>query len=214
MATTTQLRKWKSPFGREYTNRNPSSFNELNRLYRRHIGISKATLNREFLGKMDRRIRILEVGSNIGVQLMGLKKMGFKNLYGIEPQDYAVELAKKRNTNINIIKGNVFDMPFKDGYFDLVFTAGVLIHINPNDIKKAIREIHRCSSRYIWGYEYYSKKYEEVIYRGKKDLLWKTNYAKLYLKLFDDLQLIKEKRLNYLNSNNVDTMFLLEKEKK
>ena len=71
-----------------------------------------------FLGNFDRSIRILEVGSNVGSQLNGLQKIGFKNLYGIEIQQSAVEISKQNTTNINIIKGSAFDIPFKDSYFN------------------------------------------------------------------------------------------------
>ena len=162
---------------------------------------------------MGRSLRILEVGSNTGTQLICLQKMGFKNLYGIEPQDYAVRVFKKRTSNINIIQGDIFNIPFKSGYFDLVFTSGVLVHIDPKGIKAAMEEIHRCSRKYIWGFESYAEKYEEVIYRGHKNLFWKTDFSRLYRKLFDDLKLIKEKRLKYLDNDNIDTMFLLEKAK-
>ncbi|UCD55161.1 MAG: methyltransferase type 11, partial [Candidatus Omnitrophota bacterium] len=81
----------------------------------------------------------------------------------------------------------------------------------PKDIKRAMKEIYRSSNKYIWGFEYYSKKYEEIIYRGKKNLLWKANFQKLYLELFNDLRLIKQKRLKYLNNKNIDMMFLLKK---
>jgi len=41
--------------------------------------------------------------------------------------------------------------------------------------------------------------------------MWKTNFSSLYLARFKDLRLIKEKHFKYLNSDNVDSMFLLEK---
>jgi len=206
-----QITKWKDKFGKEYTNRNALTLDELERMYENNYGLSRTELNNIFIGKFDHSIKILEVGSNIGNQLLLLQKMGFKNLYGIEINDYAVELSKQRTNNINIIQGSAFDIPFKNEYFDLVFTSGVLIHIAPHDINLVLNEIYRCTKEYIWGFEYYEEKYTEIIYRGKKDLLWKANFAQLYLGLFDDLELIKEKKLKYLNNDNIDVLFLLEK---
>ena len=54
---------------------------------------------------------------------------------------------------------------------------------------------------------------DEVVYRGEKEMLWKTNFAQLYLDTFDGLKLLKEKKLRYRHNGNVDTMFLLEKTK-
>ncbi|MEW6607093.1 MAG: pseudaminic acid biosynthesis-associated methylase [bacterium] len=210
--TTEQLKKWGGEFGKEYTDRNPNSLEELEALYQKNYGVTKTELNSLFLSDLPRSMRILEVGSNIGTQLLCLQKMGFKNLYGIEPQSYAVELSKSKTKNINIIKGDGFDIPFKDKYFDLVFTSGVLIHIHPSNILQIIKEIYRCTKSYIWGFEYYADEHTEIIYRGQKNLLWKANFSKIFLEQFDDLELIKEKHLPYLdNEQNVDAMFLLKK---
>jgi len=207
-----QTTEWKGKFGKEYTNRNTLTLDGLEQKYESNYGLSRTGLNNIFIGKLNHSIKILEIGSNIGNQLLLLQKMGFKNLYGIEINDYAIRLSKERTNNINIIQGSAFDIPFKDGYFDLVFTSGVLIHITPHDINLALNEIYRCTKKYIWGFEYYEEKYTEIIYRGKKDLLWKANFPQLYLDLFKDLKLIKEKKLKYLNNNNIDVMFLFEKE--
>jgi pseudaminic acid biosynthesis-associated methylase len=208
---SSQLKNWTGEFGKAYTNRNIISLNSLDNQYLNLYGTSRTALNKLFLNKFDRDIKILEVGCNIGNQLLHLKKMGFRNLYGIEPQDYAFKIAKQRTQDISIVKGNVFDLPFKDGYFDVVFTSGVLIHINPKDIKKALKEIYRCSRKYIWGFEYYAQSYEEIIYRGKRNLLWKTDFPKIYMQTFRDLKIEKVKFLKYLKDDNVDEMFLLKK---
>jgi len=207
-----QLKEWTGKFGREYTLRNYLSIQELDKKYKNNYGITRTELNKVFLWGIGRNAKILEVGCNIGNQLICLQRMGFKNLYGIEPQEYAIELAKRKTKGINIIKGDIFDIPFKDGYFDLVFTSGVLIHISPKEIEKALREIYRCSSKYIWGHEYYSPNYEEVIYRGKRNLLWKADFLKMYLKLFPDLRVVKVKYLRYISEKDkIDVMFLLKK---
>jgi len=208
---TKQMEKWSGDFGKEYTDRNAFSLEELDTLYKSKYGVTRTQLNQRFLEGMDRSIRVLEVGSNVGNQLLCLQSMGFVNLYGIELQSYAVELSKARTKRINIIEGSAFDIPYKDGYFDLVFTSGVLIHINPSDIVWALREILRCTREYIWGFEYYADEHTEITYRGHKELLWKADYAKLYLQRFEDLKIVEEERLKYLDSDNIDTMFLLKK---
>lgn len=163
------------------------------------------------LGLEDKRI--LEVGCNVGNQLRLLQKMGYKNLYGIELQEYAIQKAKSLTSGINIIKATADDIPFKDNYFDMVFTSGVLIHIAPDNIDMVLDEIYRCSKEFIWGFEYYADEYTEVNYRGNSDLLWKTNFVKLYMDRFPDLELIKEEKYKYLYNDNVDSMFLLRKKK-
>lgn len=208
---TKQMGKWGGEFGGAYTDRFALEIDELQAWYQKHLGITRTELNLEIIGDLNRSIRILEVGSNIGNQLLCLKLIGFQSLYGIDIQRHAVELSKSRAKEIDIIQGSAFDIPFKDSFFDLVFTSGVLIHIAPQDIKEALKEIYRCTKKYIWGYEYYADSYMEVEYRGNRELLWKTNFAKLYLDTFSDLKLVKEKKVKYLENDNIDAMFLLEK---
>ena len=208
---TAQMEKWAGQFGKEYTDRNALSLEEMEALYKSNYGATRTELNERFLKGIDRSIRILEVGSNVGNQLLCLQRMGYSNLYGIELQSYAVELSKSRTKHINIIEGSAFDIPYKDGYFDLVFTSGVLIHISLSDIALAMREIHRCTNKYIWGFEYYADKYTAIPYRGHRDLLWKADFAELYLDQFEDLELAREERVKYLESDKIDTMFLLRK---
>ncbi len=209
--STDQTQQWSLEFGKEYTDRNPHTIEAMDEHYKKQFGLTRTELNLFFLSNLDRTIKILEVGSNVGSQLQGLQKIGFENLYGLELQPYAVEVSKQKTKNINLIQGSAFDIPFKDSYFDLVFTSGVLIHINPDDIDTAMREVYRCTSEYIWGFEYYADKYLEILYRGQKNLLWKADFAKLYLDKFQNLELVKEKRIKYLDNDNVDSMFLLRK---
>jgi len=210
---TDQSKKWAGEFGDEYTDRNPQNSNEMDALYIKNFGITRTELNKEFLKDIPKDSSILEVGSNNGAQILGIQDLGFNNLTGIEISRYAIEKAKKLTKNIDFLQASALDLPFKDNCFDLVFTAGVLIHINPNDLPKVIDEMYRTSKRYIWGCEYFSESCQEINYRGNQNMLWKTNFLKLFLDRHPDLRLIREKKFRYLDSDNVDIMYLLEKVK-
>ena len=96
-------------------------------------------------------------------------------------------------------------------FFDFVFTSGVLIHISPDDISSVLDEMYRCTRKYIWSFEYYAKEYTPINYHGHKNLLWKTDFSKLFLSRFGDLELVKEEHFKYAQNDNVDTMFLIQK---
>ena len=211
MEKTYQMNFWSGEFGINYTLRKDMSLEELDKLYINNFGISRTDLNTEFLSFLDKKIRILEVGTNVGLQLLNLQRMGFKDLLGIEIMDYAVELAKKRTKNINLVTASVLNIPFKDSFFDMVFTSRVLIHVHPKDLPKAIDEIYRTSREYIWCFEYFSDTCQEINYRGNKNVLWKNNFMKIFLERHPDLEVVKEKKFKYKNNNNVDMMFLLRK---
>lgn len=131
-----QENTWSGEFGKNYTDRCTFGPEELNSAYIKDYGISRRDMNNRFLSSEQglENKRVLEVGCNVGNQLRMLQNMGFRNLYGIELQQYAVEKAKSLTQGINIIQGIGDDIPFKDGYFDMVFTSGVLIHISPDNI--------------------------------------------------------------------------------
>jgi pseudaminic acid biosynthesis-associated methylase len=211
MKATPQMEVWRGRFGREYTDRNTMSIDELDALYRREFGIGRRAMNETFLGSLPCDLRVLEVGSNIGNQLLLLQSMGFTRLYGIELQQYAVQLSKRRVAGAHFMQGSAFDLPCRDGSFDLVYTSGVLIHLAPQHLVAALREIHRATSRYIWGMEYFSETCEEVAYRGEQGLLWKSDFCRLYLEHFRDLRLVEQRRYARLEGANQDAMFLLER---
>lgn len=205
---------WSGDFGKSYTDRNSRHNEEFNKAYQHWYGVSRTKMNEAFLGTLPKDSRILEVGCNTGMQLAELKSMGFTSLYGIELQDYAVQKAKEYTEGINIIQGSAFDVPFKDNFFDLVFTSGVLIHIAPDNLPKVFSEMYRCSKKYIWGFEYYADKVTSINYRGNEGFLWKANYGKLMRNQFSNLGLVKEELYPYITEaerGNTDFMYLLEK---
>lgn len=135
---------------------------------------------------------ILEVGCNRGHNLIAINDLlGEKSqVVGIEPNNYAIEVARAQSPKIAVLKANSYDIPFKNNSFDLVFTAGVLIHISPKDLPKAMREIYRVSGKYILAVEYFAESETEITYRGNSELLWKRNFLHTYQKLFPDLKVI------------------------
>jgi pseudaminic acid biosynthesis-associated methylase len=205
---TEQIDFWKSKFGDNYTRRNSGDFDLQ---YKEKYGVTRTKINKDFLGKLNKNSRMLEVGCNKGMQLEILKKMGFKNLAGVEVNDSAVHSARK-DRDLCIFNGSAFDLPFNNNYFDLVFTSGVLIHIAPKDLHKAIKEIIRVSKKYVFGFEYFSDKCQEIEYRGNKNKLWKNNFPQLFLDTDPSLKMVKLKKYKYLNGeDNIDVAYLLEK---
>lgn len=213
-SSSEQTQAWRTEFGIEYTDRNIMTVDEMEELEKSRYGISRTDMNIGFIRHFDRDVRILEVGCNVGNQLLCLQRMGFTNLYGIDLSQYALDLAKSRTKGINLIWGSVLDIPFKDGYFDMVFTSALLIHINPKEIGVAMGEIYRCSRKWIWGLEYFAEEYTQIKYRQAKetsDLLWKANFSKIYLEHCENLEVEKMKLYKYQQEDNWDVMFLLEK---
>ena len=58
-----QAKKWQGGFGKEYTDRNPQSAEDVDGLYMKNFGVSRTTLNEEFLEDIPKSITILEQGA-------------------------------------------------------------------------------------------------------------------------------------------------------
>ena len=207
MKKTEQEEFWAGTFGNEYTLRNTGDWDAF---YKETWGITRTELNEQFLSSLKKDALILEVGCNRGYQLNVLQEQGFTNLWGIDINKNALILARE-NKNLNIVEGSAFDLPFKDNFFDLVFTSGLLIHISPDDMPSVMNELYRVTKRFIWSFEYFSEDCVEIEYRGNKNQLWKNNFLKLFTNRFPNLEVVEKRMINYLESKNVNMMFLLEK---
>ncbi|VVC04504.1 tRNA (mo5U34)-methyltransferase [Candidatus Bilamarchaeum dharawalense] len=178
-STTKQLDFWKSEFGNQYTDRN--LYNPDSRIPAFKDMLTGLTIK-----------RILEVGCNMGNNLVTLSKLNNFQLIGIEPNSHAAKKGRLQSNLISIIEGDGFHIPFSNSYFDLVFTVGVLIHIAPQDLPKIIDEMYRTSNRYLLIAEYFSEVDTPIEYRGQKDLLFKRNFKKIFLEVKPGLKCIRE----------------------
>jgi pseudaminic acid biosynthesis-associated methylase len=177
-----QLALWRSAFGRDYTERND------------HDKPERAEAWRRLLSGIAPR-RVLEVGCNVGWNLVYLDRLGISELYGIEPQIDAVAKARARKPELNVLVGTACDLPFRDQMFDLVFTSGVLIHIAPDALAGALDEIHRVSRRWIAAIEYDATVEHEVDYRGHRGALWKRDHRAAWQARHADLRLVRRLEL-------------------
>lgn len=182
-ADTAQLRAWRSEFGDAYAARNAPT----EAMIEVRVGIWRRLL--ESLTD-DPPASILEVGANVGLNLRALDKLTKATLHGLEPNPKArVALAADGVVAPErVIDGTAAAIPLADAHVDLVFTSGVLIHIAPDDLLAACREIHRVARKYILSIEYFSARPEQLEYRGHKNLLFKRDFGNFWLDNFDDLR--------------------------
>ena len=194
---------WSSNFGNEYTARNAAPVDYITR-----YGKTRAEMFSDIIGDLPRDSSILEVGCNVGNQLAVLKEMGFTNLHGIDINTKAVEVAMSKGFDCWL--GDAAKIDAHDNEFDLVFTAGLLIHIPPADLPKVMKEIARVACAHVAGFEYFSPENKQISYREGVGL-WKGNYASEYVK-HAKMTFVREQFYPYMdNPGNVDTGFLLSK---
>ena len=176
---TIQREVWEGEFGNAYTDRNVIDWR------------MRLPAFRQLLEGLPIR-RILEVGCNRGHNLLALTDiLGTEaEIVGLEPNHHALEQARAASTQVAALYGYAQDIPFKNEYFDLVFTAGVLIHIPLVDLGAVLVEICRVSRRYVLCIEYFAEEDTAIPYRGHDDLLWKRNFLRHYQVQCPELTLV------------------------
>lgn len=85
----------------------------------------------------NKNLKILDVGCGPGAALIYLSQFG--DVIGVDKSEDALRLARKRG---KVKKGDIANLPFKDGEFDVVVCLDVLYHKWVNT-KEAISEINR-----------------------------------------------------------------------
>ena len=177
---TEQEQFWSGQFGNDYINRNKSS----------DLLASNIAFFARIIGQSKKIHSVCEFGANIGMNLEALRTLlPQAELQAVEINQLACEklrtLIGKENThNCSITDFN------SNATFDLSFTKGVLIHINPDHLQKAYEKIYESSHRYILVAEYYDPNPTDIKYRGHPNKLFKRDFAGELLDSYPDLSLI------------------------
>jgi len=203
MYKTPQEDFWAGSFGNDYIDRNKEA-----KIISSNIALFSRILSRTLNVKS-----VIEFGSNIGLNLIAIKRLI------PESELSAIEINEKACAALRDMKfAKVYAqsiLNFKPDYQrDLVFTKGVLIHINPDSLPDVYRIIYETSSKYICLAEYYNPSPVEVKYREHDGRLFKRDFAGELLDKYKDLVLIDYGFVyhrDYQFSLDDITWFLLEK---
>ncbi|WP_299395039.1 pseudaminic acid biosynthesis-associated methylase [Pelagibius sp.] len=179
-----QVDLWSSEFGFEYAQRggNQISADSLRATMRNWARVLQTTASRAPQS-------VLEVGCNIGQNLVALSHF-VEQVKGVEPNEQVCEMARSQPQlkHADIRCGHGGDLPLDDNSVDLVFTAGVLIHVAPDHLGKVVDEIVRVSRRYVVCIEYFSPDPVEIPYRGMEGFLFKRDFGSYYLERHPQLR--------------------------
>lgn len=176
---TPQEQFWASGFGDEYVQRNRG----------RELLAGNLAYFARVLARVQDVQSTIEFGANIGLNLQAIRLLA----PGIELS--AIEINGKAVKELEALGGiSIYPMSIldfaPDRPRDLVFTKGVLIHINPDELPKVYDLLYRTSKRYICIAEYYNPTPVSITYRGHQDRLFKRDFAGELLDRFADLHLM------------------------
>jgi pseudaminic acid biosynthesis-associated methylase len=173
------LETWKGAFGEQYIQRSQVTPEVIRQVTAAFLRILESAKIRDKLSS------VLEVGANIGINLLGLREvLGPAALLAVvEPNPQAcAQLRKDQRLNLSaVLETDASRIPLPDDSYDLVFTSGVLIHIPPDRLPQAMKEIVRVARHYVLCLEYFSHQPVEIPYRGQAGLLWKRDFGQAYL---------------------------------
>jgi pseudaminic acid biosynthesis-associated methylase len=170
---------WSSEFGDAYVERNRAAGNKREPFWQKVLD--------EFSAQT-----VLEVGCNIGANLRWIAALRPpQQVYGVDINLKALNELRRTMPDVNAIWSPGRELPFRDRWFDLVFTMGVLIHQPESTLPLVMAEIVRCSRRYVLCGEYFAEQTIEVPYRNQSGALFKRNYGRIYQELFPELRLIQ-----------------------
>lgn len=173
---------WAGKFGDEYYKRNNLSEKELSISLRSWSVITRWMEHKP--------LSILEIGCNIGINLMGLSYLfPDAKLDGIEINREAAAIAQNNIGKRGVIFNDSILAFIPPNKYDLVFTRGVLIHINPEHLTEVYKKMNDLSNQYIVMVEYYNPVPVEVNYRGHSNRLFKRDFAGEMLDLYPSLAL-------------------------
>ena len=166
---------WSSEFGNDYTKRQKKD------LKGRYEFFDKALFE---VAEVEKCNTVCEFGANIGENIRTLEKL-FKVYSPAEKMEFsAIEINKKccdKLSEYAFVYNQSVEKPIKEK-FDLVFTRGLLIHLEKEVLDKAIKNIYNSSNKYILIAEYITPERRMVEYRGKKDMMWTDDYFKPLIK--------------------------------
>lgn len=125
---------------------------------------------------------VFEFGCNIGLNLRAIQAVSPNtDLFGCDVNINAVNEARAAGFEVQHVGEHGIAGLYEPGTMDLVFTAGVLIHVAPADLERTMRSLIELSGRYVLAVEYHEEEGEvEVEYRGNSGALWRRDYGKLY----------------------------------
>ena len=168
-------RLWEGEFGDAYVERNRSAWEK------------RAPFWQDVMTRY-KPSSVLEVGCNVGPNLRWIAAhLPAQHVYGVDINRGALEELRRNLPGVNAIWSPARELPFRDRWFDLVFTMGVLIHQPSDTLPLVMSEIVRCSRRYVLCGEYFAPETTEVEYRGQAGALFKRDFGGLYQQWFPGL---------------------------
>jgi hypothetical protein len=188
------IKDWSGPFGDAYQQRCASNWESIKNRSRLFGDVFQAmeNANKASPSAQPFPASVIEVGGGCGDNLRAIDMIYERSrqpikLMSCDPN----EAARKAMADVaTVLPGDLSQLPYADDAADMVFTSGVLIHVPPADLSRALSEIHRVAKRWILSIEYFNHVPEEIAYRGHSGMLWRRDWGEAWLAQFPTLKVL------------------------
>ncbi|MFR6018314.1 MAG: class I SAM-dependent methyltransferase [Paraclostridium sordellii] len=141
----------------------------------------------KYLNKKD---KILDIGCGAGRTTIGIYKLGYKNIIGIDISNKMIEKAKQNFDNIRFEVADTINLPFDDNYFDSIifpFNGLMLIPKLENRLKalKEIKRVLKKNGTFIFTTPYLDNKIDTDFWKKRIEILkidlYEEEFGDLYI---------------------------------
>jgi len=167
---------WAEKYANEYIKKN-SNFNH---------ALGADGWNKMLAGTVEPIHSYLECGCNIGrnIHQLNIARPNAKPSI-IEISKPAYDFVVSQYKIEEKYNGSILSSNFNVNNFDLVFTMGVLIHINPDQLLENLKKMYDYSRKYILIGEYFNRTPVSIRYQDEDDKLFKMDFGKLAMNNLD-----------------------------
>ncbi len=94
---------------------------------------------------------VLDLGCGEGVYIKRIKKINHSiNAYGVDISSEIIKKAKKEASDIDFQSASVYQLPYLDNFFDLIYSIDVIEHLdNPEKMLKEVKRILKPGGIFI-----------------------------------------------------------------
>jgi hypothetical protein len=188
------IKDWGGSFGDSYQARNASNWASIKNRARLFGDIFQAMENANKVTSSPQAFpsSVIEVGGGCGDNLRAIDMIYERSrqpikLMSCDPN----EAARKAMADVaTVLPGDLDQLPYGDDAADMVFTSGVLIHVPPPELDRAMTEIFRVSRRWILSIEYFNPVPDEIRYQDRPGMLWRRDWGEMWLGKYPTLKVV------------------------
>jgi ubiquinone/menaquinone biosynthesis C-methylase UbiE len=129
---------------------------------------------------------VLEIGCGTGVDLRLFPDT--LDVHGVDLNDLALEMAKKKNPTQDFKNNSITNLPFRDSSIDFIFTHKFLNCLTDDDLNQGVSEMYRVANKYIVNCEIYDKSESKTgnIFKGRNML---EKWSEYKVKIISDVDM-------------------------